>query len=104
MKVYKHQEPHLFGWLKRSFLPCGAEGVTGGSGNRGVFLPKDCSQITERALRFGVRVCVKSLQSCLTLCDPVGCSPPGSSVHEILQARPLDWDPTSSPSQFGEAV
>ena len=26
-------------------------------------------------------------QSCLTLCDPVGCSPPGSSVHEILQVR-----------------
>ena len=28
----------------------------------------------------------KSLQSCLTLCDPVDCSPPGSSVHGILQA------------------
>ena len=30
-------------------------------------------------------------QSCLTLCDPVDCSPPGSSVHGILQARMLDW-------------
>ena len=30
-------------------------------------------------------------QSCLTLCDPVDCSPPGSSVHGILQARILDW-------------
>ena len=29
--------------------------------------------------------------SCPTLCDPVDCSPPGSSVHEILQARILDW-------------
>ena len=28
-------------------------------------------------------------KSCLTLCDPMGCSPPGSSVHEILQARIL---------------
>ena len=28
-------------------------------------------------------------QSCLTLCDPVDCSLPGSSVHEILQARIL---------------
>ena len=27
----------------------------------------------------------------LTLCDPVDCSPPGSSVHEILQARILEW-------------
>ena len=26
-------------------------------------------------------VCAKSLQSCLTLCDPMDCSPPGSSVH-----------------------
>ena len=31
------------------------------------------------------------LQSCLTLCDPKDCSLPGSSVHEILQARILEW-------------
>ena len=30
-------------------------------------------------------------QSCPTLCDPVDCSPPGSSVHRILQARILEW-------------
>ncbi|XDA77321.1 hypothetical protein R6Z07F_007455 [Ovis aries] len=30
-------------------------------------------------------------QSCLTLCDPMDCSPPGSSVHEIFQARILEW-------------
>ena len=33
----------------------------------------------------------KSLQSCLTLCDPVDGSPPGSSVPGILQARILEW-------------
>ena len=33
----------------------------------------------------------KSLQSCPTLCDPMDCSPPGSSVHEILQLRILEW-------------
>ena len=33
----------------------------------------------------------KSLQSCPTLCDPMVCSPPGSSVHGILQARILEW-------------
>ena len=33
----------------------------------------------------------KLLQSCMTLCDPMGRSPPGSSVHEILQARVLEW-------------
>ena len=30
-------------------------------------------------------------QSCLTLCDPMDCSPPGSSVHGILQVRILEW-------------
>ena len=30
-------------------------------------------------------------QPCPTLCDPVDCSPPGSSVHGILQARILEW-------------
>ena len=30
-------------------------------------------------------------QSCLTLHDPMDCSPPGSSVHGILQARILEW-------------
>ena len=32
----------------------------------------------------------KSLQSCLTLYDPKDCSPPGSSVHVILQAKILE--------------
>ena len=38
----------------------------------------------------------KSLQSCLTLCNPVDCSLPGSSVHGILQARILEWVAMSS--------
>ena len=33
----------------------------------------------------------KSLQSCLTLCDPIDGSQPGSPVPEILQARALEW-------------
>ena len=36
-----------------------------------------------------VRVLVA--QSCLTLGDPIDCSPPGSSVYGILQARTLEW-------------
>ena len=49
-------------------------------------------------------VCVyeaKSLQSCPTLCSPVGCSPSGSSVHEILLARILDW--VAMPSSRGSS-
>ena len=33
----------------------------------------------------------KSLQSCLTLCDPIDDSPTGSPVPGILQARMLEW-------------
>ena len=30
-------------------------------------------------------------QLCLTLCNPMDCNPPGSSVHGIFQARVLEW-------------
>ena len=37
------------------------------------------------------RVCVKVAQSHLTLCEPMDCILPGSSVYGILQARILEW-------------
>ena len=47
----------------------------------------------ELGTHYGVRVCVhaKSLQSCLTLCNPISCILPGSSIYGILQARILEW-------------
>ena len=45
---------------------------------------------------------LKSLQSCLTLCDPMDCSPPGSSVHGILQARILEWVAMPSSSRSSQ--
>ena len=45
--------------------------------------------------------CAKSLQSCPALCNPMDCSPPGSSVHEILQARILEW--VAMPSSRGSS-
>ena len=41
-------------------------------------------------LRIQSYVPAKSLQSYLTLCDPIDCSPPGSSIHGILQGRILE--------------
>ena len=38
----------------------------------------------------------KSLQSCLTLCDPIDGSPPGSPIPGILEARTLEWVAISS--------
>ena len=43
----------------------------------------------------------QSLQSCPTLCDPVDYSPPGSSVHGILQVRMLEW--IAMPSSMGSS-
>ena len=56
-----------------------------------VFRNKVCADMSLRA---------KSLQSCLTLCDPMDCSPPGSFVHRILQARILEWVAMPSPGDL----
>ena len=40
---------------------------------------------------FSAAAAAKSLQSCLTLCDPIDGSPPGFPVSGILQARTLEW-------------
>ena len=39
-------------------------------------------------------------QSCLTLRDPVDCSPPGSSIHGICQARVLEWGAIAFSKEF----
>ena len=52
-------------------------------------------------LSVSVYMCANSLPSCLILCDPVDCSPPGSSDHGILQARILEW--VAMPSSGGSS-
>ena len=47
----------------------------------------DLSEWSDTSLNGGGLV----TKSCLTLCDRMDCSPPGSSVHGILQARTLQW-------------
>ena len=47
--------------------------------------------IEELRVVVGACLCAKSVQSCLTLYDPVDCSLAGSSVRGILQARTLEW-------------
>ena len=60
-----------------NFLFCPAEIVTGPRLAFGAL--SDCYR------------CYLVARSCLTLCDPVDCSLPGSSVHGISQARILEW-------------
>ena len=60
-----------------------------------------CRQPSPPALFSHTCMRAKSLQSCLTLCGPVDCSPPGSSVRGILQARVLGW--AARPASRGSA-
>ena len=49
-------------------------------------------KLSDRYLEFRyAAAAAKSLQSCLTLCDPIDGSPPGSPIPGILQARTLEW-------------
>ena len=57
-----------------------------------------CWSLAWRILSITLLACAaaaKLLQSCPTLCDPIGSSPPGSPVPGILQARTLEWVATS---------
>ena len=51
-------------------------------------------------LHLNACMCAKSLQLCLTLCDPMDCILQGSSVHGILWARILQWLPCPPPGIF----
>ena len=55
--------------------------------------PRMVRHTSQMVRRTEMKICVMCLvdQSCLTLCNPMDCSPPGSSVHGILQARILEW-------------
>ena len=61
------------------------------SSHNWILLPSEVSpaHLTSHHLR--PALCVLVSQFCLTLCDPLNCSPPGSSLHGILQARVLEW-------------
>ena len=50
-----------------------------------------CESWTVKTAAAAAAAAAKLRQSCLTLCDPVDGSPPGSPVPGILQARTLEW-------------
>ena len=76
---------------------------TDGNHNSRNFKPgvRNNLKIRKKTLLYAVCVHTKLLQSCLTLCDPKVCSPPGFSVHGILQARTLEW--VAMPSSRGSS-
>ena len=77
-QVTSHAGPNTMRWVV----------VLGQSyGNSGSETSATCSGRTAAA---AAAAAAKSLQSCPTLCDPIDCSPPGSAVPGILQARTLE--------------
>ena len=81
----------------RSLWPSSFPPRTGSTGSQGLPLSTQrqaLSFLAELGLgddQMSHRVKVKVTQLCPTLCDPMDCSLPGSSVHGILQARILEW-------------
>ena len=55
-----------------------------------------CSVVKEMLLSQNKPATAKTLQLCLTLCDPIDGNPPGLTVPGILQARTLEWVAISS--------
>ena len=55
------------------------------------FLQKDLKRIVWKTLAWGMLLLLLSRFSRLWLCDPIDCSPPGSPIPGILQARTLEW-------------
>ena len=73
--------------------------------SRGSSQPRDGTQVSCIAGGFFTLWTTKKkesevAQSCLTLCDPMDCSPPGSFIHGILQARILEWVAISLPQEI----
>ena len=67
----------------------GQDGDRGESGEEGK-KPRACLSCSH-VLTTAAAAAAKLHQSCPTLCDPIDRSPPGSSIHGILQARTLEW-------------
>ena len=90
-----HQAP-LFMEFSRQECWCGWPFPSPG----GSFWPRDRTWVSHIAGRFlseppanllSIKLLVLATQLCLTLCDCVNYSPPGSSVHGVLQERTLEW-------------
>ena len=83
------QKQHTQGFLLRD---CHCEQVGPAQGDPSQFLSVLWTilkwQPLPRWYKLLIGVCA---QSCLTLCDPVDCSPPDSAVHGIFQGRTLEW-------------
>ena len=112
-KPYSNQHSQLLFWGHRSrdfrSLPWGLNGASPRAdiSDYKLFCARaELQNLTIRGTCVLFDVCVWFMHACmlqshLTLCNPVDCSPPGSSVHGILQSRILDW--VAMPSSKGSS-
>ena len=91
IKQFHYLNVQLYLFLKHS-----RQGITHWNSQRFCWIK--CKKVNTYSLCVGVCVCVCArahvcsvAKSCLTLCNPVDCNLPGSSVHGIAQARILEW-------------
>ena len=68
---------------------------TQGSNLCPLYLQADSLPLSHQGRQGWTAAAAKSLQLCLTLCDPIDSSPPGSTVPRVLQARTLEWAATT---------
>ena len=91
------QVPLSMGFSKKEYwsgLSCPPPGILLTQGSKLCLLHlRHCGFFTTSATWEAYTVLCFVAQSCPTLCNPVDCSPSGSSVHGIGQARVLEWEP-----------
>ena len=77
-------------WVQHELLSYSAPGLW----ELGKEAEKDVSKlfrVNQWLSEYKFAAAAKLLQSCLTLCNPIDCSPPGFPIPGILQARTLEW-------------
>ena len=85
----QHQEKAWLGFAHRT-LGCSETGDTRAGPHLALSQSLHLQSQSDAANKSGVKF-TTVVHSCLTLCDPMECSPPSSSVHGIVQASILEW-------------
>ena len=95
--------PEICKWVQKGIQPPrSARTVFDNTLHLWCYLTSVLQAVTSTGLKFAFLSemsacrCTHSPQSCLMLWDPMDCSPPGTSIHGVLQARKLEWAAMSS--------
>ena len=96
----RSHRPHLWGYKKSVIIKKALFQRTVLAAWSRIYSLQNCEQQVLLLISLAAAAAAKSLQLCLTLCDPVDGNSPGSPVSEILQARTLEWGAISFPNTW----